>query len=89
MKKIIHHVHRHVHRVRSHPEHVRRRILHATAIISGILLLLLWVLSLGRNFTDRDTRTHMKRDIEPLSALKDNFVGGYQSIITSVPEAEQ
>ena len=40
MKKIIHHI-------RRQPEEVRRHILHILTIVAAIILLLLWVYSLG------------------------------------------
>jgi hypothetical protein len=80
MEKIIHNVHRHVHRVRNQPEHVRRRILHITTVVFAVILFLLWVVSLGRNFTNEDIRTQARDEAAPLSALKANILGGYKSI---------
>jgi hypothetical protein len=80
MEKIIHNVHRHVHRVRSQPEHVRRRILHIATVLFAIILFLLWVVSLGRNFTKEETRAEVREEATPLSTLKANILGGYKSI---------
>ncbi|HEV7424445.1 MAG TPA: hypothetical protein VGO21_04620 [Candidatus Paceibacterota bacterium] len=74
MKKIIHHL-------RRQPEHVRKHIVHVSIIIVAIILLLLWVYSLGTRLTNPDTQAKMKEDLKPLSTFKDNIVGGYQSII--------
>jgi hypothetical protein len=73
MRKIIHHL-------RRQPEHVRRHVLHISTIIAGVILILLWVYSLGANFNNPDIEAKMSNDLEPLSALKDNIVGGYQSL---------
>jgi len=73
MKKIIHHV-------RRQPEEVRRHILHGATVVFAVILFLLWVVSLGRNFTKEETRAEVRDDLEPLSALKANILGGYQSI---------
>ncbi|MBI2631257.1 hypothetical protein HYW73_03540 [Candidatus Nomurabacteria bacterium] len=76
MKKIIHHI-RHI---RKQPEHIRRHILHAVTGVFGVILLALWVYSLGTNFTKNETQDTVQNDLKPLSALKANFVGGYKSI---------
>ena len=73
MRKIIHHI-------RRQPEEVRRHILHILTMIAGVVLIVLWVYSLGTNLRNPDTQTKMTNDLKPLSALKDNLVGGYQSI---------
>ena len=73
MRKIIHHI-------RRQPEGVRRHILHVLTMVLGIILALLWVYSLGRNVTDPKTQAKINEDLEPLSALKANIVGGYNSI---------
>ncbi len=73
MKKIIHHL-------RKQPEEVRIHILHFLTIVAGIILLMLWIWSLGTNASNLDTQAKVKEDLQPLSALKDNIVGGYNSI---------
>lgn len=73
MRKLFHHV-------RRQPEEVRRHILHITTIAFAIILFLLWVLSLGRTLTSKSERAETEEKASPLSALKANFVGGYQSI---------
>lgn len=76
MKKIIHHL-------RRQPEEVRRHILHVSTVVFGIILLMLWVYSLGASFSDKDTQAKIKRDVAPFSALKDNMVGGYNNILNN------
>lgn len=73
MKKIIHHI-------RSKPESTRRHILHVLTIGAAIILLVLWVFSLGTSLGNSDTQTKLSNDLEPFSALKDNLFGGYNSI---------
>ena len=73
MKKIIHNL-------RNQPEDVRRHILHITTVVLAIFLFLIWVYSLGSGFSSEDLQEQVKTDIEPLSALKDNFINGYNSI---------
>lgn len=76
MKKIIHHI-------RKQPEEVRRHILHILTIVAGIILFFLWVYSLGTNLNNPDTQVKLNNDLKPFSALKDNLVGGYQTISES------
>ena len=73
MKKIIHHL-------RKRPEEEKKHILHITTIAFAVVLILLWVYSLGVTITDKDTQEKVKQDLKPFSALKDNLVGGYNSI---------
>ncbi|HNW71783.1 MAG TPA: hypothetical protein PKZ36_02205 [Candidatus Paceibacterota bacterium] len=75
MKRVIHHL-------RKKPEEERRHILHLSVIIIGIILIFLWTLSLGRSITNKDTKIKMKQDLKPFSVLKENMVGGYNSITT-------
>lgn len=74
MEKIIHHI-------RKQPEEVRRHILHVLIVVFGVILILLWIYSLGRTLTNPDTQTKVNQDLKPFSALKANIVGGYESII--------
>jgi hypothetical protein len=73
MKKIIHHI-------RKQPEHVKRHILHVATMTFAVVLVLLWIYSLGTNLADSDMRVKIKEDLKPFSALKDNMIGGYNSI---------
>ncbi len=73
MRKIIHHI-------RSQSEEVRRRILHVATVVCAIILLLLWIYSLGTNLTNPDTQAKINNDLKPFSALKSNLIGGYKNI---------
>ncbi|MEK7140770.1 MAG: hypothetical protein AAB815_03220 [Patescibacteria group bacterium] len=79
MRKIIHHL-------RKQPEDVRTHILHIFTAISGVVLIFLWVYSLGANFSNPETQTEINNDLKPFSALKDNLVGGYKSISEPEPQ---
>jgi hypothetical protein len=72
MKNIIHHI-------RKQPEEVRRHILHIVTGLCAVLLILLWVYSLGTNLTSGDTQVKIGQDLKPFSALKDNMVEGVNS----------
>ncbi|OGI76200.1 hypothetical protein A3C67_03220 [Candidatus Nomurabacteria bacterium RIFCSPHIGHO2_02_FULL_42_19] len=70
-----------IHRLRRQPEHIRTYVLHALTIVAGVILFSLWVYSLGTDLTAKDTQAELKNDLQPFSALKDNLIGGYNSII--------
>jgi uncharacterized membrane protein YvbJ len=74
MKKIIH-------QIRKQPEEVRRHILHISIVALAVVLILLWIYSLGTTLANPDTQAKMSQDLKPLSALKDNMVSGYNSMI--------
>ena len=73
MKKIIHHI-------RKQPEKVRRHILHIMTVVIAVVLIFLWLYSLGTNLTDSNTQIKVSNDLKPFSALKDNLIGGYKSL---------
>jgi hypothetical protein len=74
--KIIHHIKK----IRQQPEHIRRHILHVVIVFCGIILVLLWIYSLGTTLTNSDNQAKMSQDLKPFTVLKDNMVGGYQNI---------
>ena len=76
MKKIIHHI-------RRQPEKVRRHILHLSTLVIAVVLLLVWVYSLGASFSNPETQAKVSNDLKPFSVLKDNLVDGYKSISDS------
>lgn len=73
MKKIIHHI-------RRQPEEVKRHILHLLVIVAAIILILLWIYSLGTSLANPDTQTKVNNDLKPFATLKNNLIGGFQSI---------
>lgn len=76
MEKIIHHIKK----IRRQPEHIKRHILHVTIGVFAVILILLWIYSLGTTLTSPDTQVKMNQDLKPFSTLKDNIIGGYNSI---------
>jgi len=72
MRKIIHHL-------RKQPEEVRRHILHILIFAVALIMVLLWVFSLGKSLANPDTQVKIKQDLQPFSVLKDNIVDGYKS----------
>ncbi len=73
MKKIIH-------KLRKRPEAERRHILNLLMIIVVIIMLALWVFSLSISFSNKDAKIKMQQDLKPFTVLKDNIVGGYNSV---------
>jgi hypothetical protein len=76
MKNIIHHI-------RKQPEHIKRHVLHIITLVFGAVLVLLWIYSLGTNLASPNTQVKISQDLQPLSALKANIIGGYNSITGS------
>lgn len=71
-----------IYNLRGQPEHVRRHVLHVATLVFGIILILLWIYSLGRTLTNTDNQAKVNQDLKPLSALKANIVGGYNNLST-------
>ena len=67
MKKIIH-------RLRRQPEEVRRHILHIAIFAVAVIMILLWVYSLGKSLSNPDTQVKMQQDLQPFNTLKDNLI---------------
>ena len=70
MKKIIHHL-------RKQPEHYRRHVLHVVVFAATVILVFIWIYTLGLNFTNENTQVKLSKDLEPISVIKDNIVNGY------------
>lgn len=73
MRKIIHHL-------RSKPEHERRDILHTLTVFFALILITVWIYSLGQNFLNSNIEKKIGQDLNPFSVLKDSMIGGYKSI---------
>ncbi|MEJ0002235.1 MAG: hypothetical protein WDN09_03635 [bacterium] len=53
-----------IHRLRKHPEHVRRKILFVATAVSFGILLVLWGISAGYRVADVQTKTAIKSDLK-------------------------
>ena len=73
MQKIIHHL-------RSKSETTKRHILRICMIFFIIVLVILLFYSLGQNFNNVDTQIKMKESLKPFDSLKENIIGGYNSL---------
>lgn len=74
-----------IHNLRRQPEEVRRHILHILILIAAIIMVILWIFSLGKNLTNPDTQVKIEQDLKPFSVLKDNIVDGYNSTLDTNP----
>lgn len=72
MKKLIQ-------RIRRQPERVRRHITHVFIAACAVILILLWVYSLGTTLSNPDTQTKIGEDLAPISSLKDNITSQWQN----------
>ncbi len=62
-----------IHKMRSQPEEIKRHILHVCVVVAGVLLLSIWVHSLGSSFNSSVAQEDIKKNIQPLSVLKNNL----------------
>jgi hypothetical protein len=69
-----------IHRLRQKPEEERRHILHISIVIAAIIMIALWVFSLGKSLTAPETKQKVKQDLQPFSVLKNNLSDGYKSV---------
>lgn len=69
-----------IHNIRKQPEETRRHILHVATFVFAVILVFLWLYSLGANLTSRDTRNKLSEDLKPFSALTNNIIDGYDSL---------
>ena len=69
-----------IHKLRNRPEEERRHILHIVTFVLALLIILLWTFSLGKSVASKETKVKIQQDLKPFSVLKDNLVGGYNSI---------
>ena len=66
--------------IRKQPEEIRRHILHLFTVIFAVILIFLWVYSLGSSFTSVTSQAGISQDLKPFSALKDNMENGYNDL---------
>ena len=66
MKKIIHNL-------RNRPEEQRRHILHIIVFIFAIILITLWIYSLGTSVASKENKKQMKSDLQPFNLLKNSI----------------
>lgn len=62
-----------IYNIRRQPEEIKRQILHVLVAVAGVILLSVWVYSLGGNLSDTVSEENIKKNVEPLSVLKNNL----------------
>jgi hypothetical protein len=78
-----------IHNLRRQPDETKRHILHVFTFCSAIILILLWIYSLGTTLTSPSVQTKINKDMAPFSVLKANLIGGYNSITEPNPNISQ
>ena len=56
-----------IHNIRKQPEQVRRHILHVSTACVAVILVLLWIYSLGAALTNSSTQAKIDQDVQPFS----------------------
>ena len=75
-KKIVHHLHR----LRQKPEEERRNILYFLTVVFGIIIVLLWTLTLKGTVSSPEVKEKIKQDLTPFSFLKNDMVGSINNL---------
>lgn len=61
--------------------------MHILTLVAAIIMIILWTYSLGKSLSNPDIEVKVKQDLQPFSVLKDNLVGGYNSVVAPNPDA--
>lgn len=69
-----------INNLKEQPEHVRHHVAGFVTILFGIILVALWVWSLGLRGEPDVAKEEEKESLKPISVLKANLVDGYESI---------
>jgi uncharacterized membrane protein YvbJ len=73
-------MHKIVHHLRKLSTKQKRDVLHVSTFIFAVILLMIWVYTLGQSFSNPNTQIKMKESLKPFNSLKENIVGGYNSL---------
>lgn len=66
--------------LRQQPEAVRHQVVHLTVAGAGIILIALWLVSLGGTIKNAENKgTELSEGLKPFSVLSENLADGYQS----------
>jgi hypothetical protein len=72
-----------IYNLRNQSEEVRRHVLHLFTFIMAIILLFIWLYSLGSSLSSSKQQVKKNNEAKPFSALQGNLIGGYESIVES------
>lgn len=73
-------MHKIIHNLRKQPEEVRRHILHIVVIAFAVILVILWVYSLGVKLNNENTQYELKESIKPFQDLGDDIGSDINSL---------
>ena len=73
MKKVINNL-------RNKTEEERKHISHISIFFISIVMITLWIFSLGKSLESPETKVKIKQDLQPFSVLKDNLSAGINNI---------
>ncbi len=80
---------RFIHNLRQRPVEHRRHILHVSTFVCIVLFVFIWFFSLSFSLTGVDNKKEASNDVQPVGALRANFLEGYKSISEdTIPEPE-
>ena len=69
--------------LRDRPEEHRRHIVNVSTVVVTVIMVSLWVVSLGGTLSEVDLQKNASKNVQPISALRANIVDGYKSISNS------
>jgi hypothetical protein len=72
-----------IYNLRNQSEEVRRHVLHLLTFVMAIMLLFIWLYSLGSSLSSPKKQAKTSNEAKPFSALQGNLIGGYESIVES------
>ena len=67
--------------LRRQSEDTRSHILHIVMFFAILLLIGLWILSLGKDITDPNTKKKIAEDIDAFTPLTENIVNSYDGVL--------
>ena len=77
-------MHPYIDKLQSKPQHIRKRILITSLVVSMSLVTCVWGYTLGYHFTSQDVAAQTESDIRPFALFSQSVSGVYQNIKASV-----
>jgi hypothetical protein len=70
-----------INNLREQPEEVRHHVVHLTVAVAGVILVVLWLFSLGGTIKNaQNDNVELSEGLKPFSVLSENLADGYQSL---------
>jgi len=71
---------KHIEELQKKPEHIRRRTLYTVVTILMIIIIFVWISTLGVRFSDNEKRSNDSTSgVSPISVLKDRVGAFYEN----------